>query len=153
MRILIGLPTLGAALAYAGPVLAQPGETLLRSLDWNWDPWILLSLPAAALWYAAGAVRLRRRLDAAGPIGPSEVAAYGAGLVVLFLALISPLDGIADQLFWVHMAQHLLLLMVAAPLLVYGRPAIAFLWALGPASRKRVGQGGPGSACTAGSRA
>lgn len=47
---------------------------------------------------------------------------FYAGLVVVLLALASPLDELADKLFWAHMIQHLLLLVVAAPLIVLSRP-------------------------------
>jgi cytochrome c oxidase assembly factor CtaG len=40
----------------------------------------------------------------------------------VLLSLDSPLDGLADQLFWAHMTQHLLLITVAAPLLSLARP-------------------------------
>ena len=45
-----------------------------------------------------------------------------AGLVVILIALASPIDTLADKLFWVHMIQHVLLLSVAAPLIVLGAP-------------------------------
>ena len=141
MRVLTPLALLCGAIAVANPAcahaLAAPEP---RSVEWDWQPWILASLALAALWYAAGAMRLHRRSDTARPIGAGQIAAYAGGLATLFVALVSPLDSIADQLFWVHMTQHLLLLLAAAPLLVAGRPALAFLWAFGPGGRKRVGR-------------
>jgi cytochrome c oxidase assembly factor CtaG len=53
--------------------------------------------------------------------GPDE-AAFFAGLAVLAVALVSPLDTSAERHLWVHMVQHLLIVSVAAPLLVVGRP-------------------------------
>ncbi len=44
------------------------------------------------------------------------------GLLVILAALASPIDTLAEKLFWVHMVQHVLLLTVAAPLIVLGRP-------------------------------
>ena len=49
-------------------------------------------------------------------------ACFYAGLGVLVLAIDSPVDAYADRLFWVHMVQHVLLTMVAPPLLLLGRP-------------------------------
>ncbi len=49
-------------------------------------------------------------------------AAFYAGLAVLLLALESPIDLLSQSLFWMHMIQHMLLLLVAAPLLVAGAP-------------------------------
>jgi cytochrome c oxidase assembly factor CtaG len=51
------------------------------------------------------------------------------GWTVLFLALVSPLDFLSDQLFSAHMVQHLLLILVAAPLFVIGRFPLALSWA------------------------
>lgn len=47
---------------------------------------------------------------------------FYSGLVVILIALASPIDTLADKLFWVHMIQHVLLLSVAAPLIVLGAP-------------------------------
>src|SRR5205807_966244 len=65
--------------------------------------------------------------------------AFAAGWLALFIALISPLDSLGEILFSAHMAQHEMLMIVAAPLLVLGRPLIAFLWALPAAWRTNVG--------------
>jgi cytochrome c oxidase assembly factor CtaG len=47
---------------------------------------------------------------------------FYAGLVVIVISLTGPIDANAEQLFWVHMTQHVLLLTVAAPLIVMGAP-------------------------------
>jgi putative membrane protein len=59
-----------------------------------------------------------------------RVAAYFGGLLASVVALVSPLDALAGVLFSAHMAQHLILVLVAAPLLVLGAPLVPFLWAL-----------------------
>jgi putative membrane protein len=56
----------------------------------------------------------------------------------LLVALISPLDVLSDALFAAHMTQHELLMLVAAPLMVIGRPWIAFLWSLPAPLRNRM---------------
>ena len=62
-------------------------------------------------------------------------ASFIAGAVVLFVALGPPLDDWSDHyLLLAHMVQHLLLIMLAAPLLLYGTPA----WLLEPLTRNRV---------------
>lgn len=50
------------------------------------------------------------------------VVAFGVGSAILLLALISPIDNYADDLFWVHMVQHMLMVMLVAPLLLLGAP-------------------------------
>ena len=129
------------ALVLAGAGTAEAAETRLqRSVEWSGDWWILASLAVAALWYVAGITRLRRRLGAGRVIGRWEIVSFTLGLGTIFLALESPIDSISDQLFSVHMLQHLLLMLIAAPLLVWGRPAVAFLWAFAPGGRKRIGR-------------
>src|SRR3984885_14797465 len=53
---------------------------------------------------------------------PLRTASFIAGLLTIVIALESPIDAYADQLFWVHMLQHVLLLTVAPPLILLGRP-------------------------------
>ncbi|HEX9105881.1 MAG TPA: cytochrome c oxidase assembly protein, partial [Longimicrobiales bacterium] len=67
-----------------------------------------------------------------------QVTAFAAGLLVVLLALQSPLDALAEALFSAHMTQHLLLVLVAPPLLIWGNPVVAGLWALPRARRARV---------------
>jgi putative membrane protein len=68
----------------------------------------------------------------------SQVAAFVAGLVTLAVALVSPLDSAAAALFSAHMVQHLLLVVVAAPLLVAGRTGRMALMALPGRPRRQV---------------
>jgi cytochrome c oxidase assembly factor CtaG len=58
-------------------------------------------------------------------------------LLTLVVALVSPLDAMGDALFSAHMTQHLLLILVAAPLLVLGEPVLPMLWAIPTAARRR----------------
>ena len=55
------------------------------------------------------------------------------------MALESPIDTLADKLFWAHMIQHLLLLVVAAPLIVLGRPWMS-IWRPLPLGFRRDGR-------------
>ena len=98
--------------------------------DWTWDPLVISALVASAAIYAVGAVRMTRRAGAARPGMRRQALAHGAGLAVLALALLSPLDRVSDALFSAHMVQHELLMLVAAPLIVLGRPAAPLLWTL-----------------------
>lgn len=67
----------------------------------------------------ASLAQLRRR----GLVRTAHPILFGVGLLVLALSLLSPLDRLADQRFSAHMLQHLLLLMVAPPLLLFGLPS------------------------------
>jgi cytochrome c oxidase assembly factor CtaG len=61
-----------------------------------------------------------------------------AGLLVIAAALVGPIDDIADERFSVHMVQHVLLTMVAAPLLALGAPMTVLLLCLSRNARRRV---------------
>ena len=62
---------------------------------------------------------------------------FYAGLLTILVALQSPLDRLAEQLFWDHMIQHLLLLVVAAPLIVLGHPWMS-IWRPLPLGLRRA---------------
>ena len=63
---------------------------------------------------------------------------YASGLSVTLLALASPIDDASDRLVSVHMAQHMMLVLIAAPLLVESRFELALLWALSARSRSKL---------------
>jgi putative membrane protein len=88
--------------------------------SWTIDPAVIVVLLAAAWLYWRGFRRARRLAPGRGP-GAGHWIAYAAGLLVLALALMSPLDAIGDgYLLSAHMGQHLLLSDVAPALLVLG---------------------------------
>lgn len=82
---------------------------------WTADP-ALLWVACGALLYLLGSRGLPRR-----PGDGWRVASFAAGLLAIVIAL-GPLDGLADELFWAHMTQHVLLVGAAAPLLALARP-------------------------------
>jgi putative membrane protein len=89
---------------------------------WRPDPLILGVLILAALLYRSGLAHLgprRRQL-----VRPVHVTAFAGALLVLAIALASPLELAASSVFAAHMVQHLLLMLVVAPLLVCGRPVV-----------------------------
>jgi putative membrane protein len=69
---------------------------------------------------------------------PGSMALFLAGLLAVGVALCSPVDDAAASSLTVHMAQHVLLIGVAPPLLVAGRPLVPLLWALPSRSRIRL---------------
>jgi putative membrane protein len=108
-------------------------------LSWSWRPEIILSLVLAATIHLAGRWRLKQR-GGGQVIAPWRTAAYLGGLAVLWLALMSPIDVLSSQYFFMHMIQHLLLVMIAAPLLLIGNPMPIMLWGLPSTLRLEVGQ-------------
>jgi putative membrane protein len=106
--------------------------------SWSWDPLVTVSLAISAGLYGRGMVRLWRTPGGRRAVRPWQAAAFAAGWSSLVIALISPLDVLSDILFSAHMTQHELLMVVAAPLMVLGRPLIVMLWAFGPSYRQRL---------------
>ena len=106
-------------------------------LAWDLQPWVIVSLVVACFGYAWGVACLPQ--ERRGRIfGPWRIASFCAGIAVLVAALLSPLSSLDDQLFSAHMAQHLLLMLVAPPLLVYSRPIMAWMCALPDGGRRAV---------------
>jgi putative membrane protein len=62
-------------------------------------------------------------------ISVAQVIAFSAGWLALIVALVSPVDALSDSLLWVHMVQHELLMVVAAPLIALSSPMVATAWA------------------------
>ena len=111
-------------------------KALLLSWDIRFE--ILLPLTLLGAFQFIGWRRLRRR--GAGRFATGwRLASYLTGLVVLILALLSPIDVLASQLFSLHMIQHLLLVMVAPPLLWLAGPFATGLWAMPRPLRLQVG--------------
>ncbi len=98
-----------------------------------------LMLAVAALLYGVGLWRLARRVQARRPLA-WRAAAFAVGWAALAVALLSPIDSYATSSFAVHMVQHEMLMLLAAPLLVSGRALPTFLWALPASARRATGR-------------
>jgi putative membrane protein len=90
--------------------------------DWSFEPSVLLGVALTAWIYAEGLRKLARRGRLGRAVTPWHVASFATGLVCILLGLVSPIDALSDQLLTAHMVQHLLLLMIAPPLLLLGKP-------------------------------
>jgi putative membrane protein len=98
---------------------------------WSLEPGPALALALTGCAYAAGARR--------APRWPGwRSAAFGAGLLTVAVALMSGFDGWADRLLSVHMTQHVLITMIAPPLLVLGAPELLALRTLPRVARRRL---------------
>ena len=95
---------------------------------WQFAPVVTAFAVLAAGLYLWGVLRVRRR-HPARPWPWYRTAVFLAGLAVIVIATESGIGSYDDVLFWDHMIQHLLLLMVAPPLLVVGQPATLLLHA------------------------
>ncbi|WP_262270181.1 cytochrome c oxidase assembly protein [Microvirga yunnanensis] len=136
-----------AALLPGGPALAHgtaphgPGD-LWHS--WSADPLVTIPLAASSLLFVLGARRLRCRFGRFLPgFGSAQILCFAAGMIVLAVALLSPLEGLSKPLLSAHMVQHILLIAVAPPLLVLGKPEVPWLWALPVPWRRGLARSGP----------
>jgi putative membrane protein len=112
-------------------------DAAFDQLHWAWEPGVIAPLSVSALLYGRGALELRHR-GRGMALRRWEAACFAGGWIVVALALLSPLHDASEQLFSMHMVQHELLMAVAAPLLVLGRPMMVMLWALPARGRYAV---------------
>ena len=98
--------------------------------SWSWDPLVAVVMGLLLGLYLSGTLRLRSlgRFDRG--LGWPRASAYFLAVFVVFIALSSPIDTFADALLTFHMVQHMLLILVAAPLLLLGRPMTVVFGAL-----------------------
>ena len=124
-----------SALAH-GPVPADPPTLGGLIFGWSFEPAILLPLALVAIGWVAAV----RRVDAAHPGNPvprSRSVAFLAGLAAIAVALQSGIERYDTALFSVHMVQHILLTLVAAPLIALGAPVTLLLRLATPDARRR----------------
>lgn len=98
--------------------------------SWTFDPGVLTLLVAAATLYGLGV----RRTPSWPPL---RVASFLAGLLVLAFALLSGIDRYSELMLSVHMFQHLLLMLLAPILLLWGSP-VRLALAASPAGGRRI---------------
>ena len=131
-----------AALALPGVALAHgagaPAPTFPAFLlRWSFDPLPLVAILGAGAAYLWGT----RRINRAHPDNrqsPYRSWLFFAGLAALGVALLSPIEAYEGSLFSVHMVQHMLLELVAAPLLLAGAPITLALRVARPSIRRRL---------------
>jgi cytochrome c oxidase assembly factor CtaG len=135
LAALAGVLAAATAGAHGAAETADAGEAPLALL-----------LAVAAVAYALGWARLRGRSRLGRGRRTREACLFAAGLAVLGGATLSPLHEAGARSFTLHMAEHELLMLVAAPLLALSRPLATMLWAFPPGPRSALaalGRGGP----------
>jgi putative membrane protein len=110
--------------------------------SWTIDPGLIALLLAAGWLYSCAFVRAKRLSGHRGP-GVSHWLPYASGLLIIAIALMSPLDAIGDRyLLSAHMLQHILLSDVAPALLVLGLRAPVLPLGLGKSGLRLIAPGG-----------
>jgi putative membrane protein len=144
-RVAVAGPAFAGIILALAPVRAAAHDpTAPLTPDQLWTVWASDPLAAAFVLgvgglYAAGLTRLWGRAGRGRGIRFGEAACFAGGLVALAAALVSPLHALGATLFTAHMAQHMVLMVVAAPLLVLGSPGVAALWAMPESWRRGAG--------------
>lgn len=134
--VLLGCLSVAPAVAHEG----KPHHPKDLLYTWGLDPVVLVSLALSGCLYVIGLRQLWRGAGTGRAIRTWEAAAFIGGWLTLFIALVSPLHPLGEVLFSAHMTQHELLMLVAAPLVVLGKPLIAGLWALPLTWSRRLGR-------------
>jgi cytochrome c oxidase assembly factor CtaG len=99
--------------------------TLQIFADWSLPVSLTIAIATTACIYLRGWLMIRRTRPA--QFTSMRLASFLVGLVVLWLAVGSPMDGFADALLSAHMIEHLLLMSVVPPLLLFGLPVVPIL--------------------------
>lgn len=109
------MPTL-----YAHEVYNRLPDEVFK-VKWDWDPALLFFL-LLLIFYARALPKFKRTV-----VEPWQVGLFFVGVLLNILALMPPIDPLADQLFWVHMVQHLMITHLGVPLMLFGVPFFVIL--------------------------
>lgn len=142
MRLL--LPAL--LLLLASPAPAHGGHGDAEGFGWSFEPWALVPLLLSLGLYLVGLARLWGRAENSVPTVRRNAALFLLGWLTLAGATISPLHEGGEHSFTLHMIEHELIMLVAAPLMALSRPLGVMLWALPPGGRVGLSnwaRGGP----------
>jgi putative membrane protein len=101
--------------------------------EWDFEPDIVILTLIACAVYAAGIVRRPAAEDA---LRLWRHVAYFSGVAAVFLSLVSPIDAMADRLFWMHQIQHMLLRMIGPMLIALAAPQAMLVAGLPRAVRR-----------------
>jgi putative membrane protein len=125
------------SVALAHPL--APTTPSITWMTWSWNPWVVGSLILAAFLYLCGGRAWRHTAARARGGRHWDRMAFWSGWGVLGVALVSPVHALGTVLFSAHMIQHEMLMLIAAPLFVLGRPLPLFLRALPLPWRRQLG--------------
>jgi cytochrome c oxidase assembly factor CtaG len=124
------------SIAYAhslSEALYEPLPEGLFQYKFDWDP-TLIGFILLGYFYRKGLKAFRGK----APIKRWQIACFCAGLGVNILALVPPIDPLSDRLFFMHMIQHLLIINVGVPLMLFGVPFFVILRGIPPLFRRKI---------------
>jgi putative membrane protein len=118
------------ALAHSFYDPIPPGLFLFKM---DWDPTVIFFL-VMSYYYFKGLKAFKGKR----PIENWQVACFVAGILCNFAALMPPIDPLADRLFFVHMIQHMMIMMIGTPLIILGAPFFVISRGLGRIPRSYI---------------
>ncbi len=103
--------------------------------QWNTSPSLYVGTALVIGFYLYAVGPLRRKYHLADSVQRGQIIIFLSGVLIIFLALASPLDELGDEyLFSAHMVQHLLITLAGPPLILLGTPG----WLIQPLLRDRL---------------
>ena len=111
---------------FAVPASADSHEPSTEGV-WGWwviDPLAIVTVVVLAVLYYRGLKDWKKR---SRPVHRWQIASFYAGVAILFIALVSPLDPLSERLFMFHNVQHVLLRVAAPALIILGAPVTPIL--------------------------
>ena len=108
------------------------------SLHPGFDITLACLLLGTSLLYARGVARVWAKAGMGRGIRFGDASRFALGMLAVAAALLSPIDALADRSFALHMVEHEMLMVVAAPLLVLARPLEACAWSLHRTPRQQL---------------
>jgi cytochrome c oxidase assembly factor CtaG len=127
---------LAPVVAAHGPVPADAPTAGSLLFDWTIEPIPALAIVAGLLWWR-WATRRVNVLHPTNPVPRRRSVAFVGGMAAIAFALMSGIDRYDTTLFSVHMVQHILLTLAAAPLIALSAPITLLLRVASPATRRR----------------
>jgi cytochrome c oxidase assembly factor CtaG len=123
------------ALAH-GPAPADPPEALNLTFGWTFEPLVTIGIVVALLVWRS-AVRRVNVQHPGNPVPPERTWTFVGGMAAIAVALMSGIDAYDTTLFSIHMIQHILLILIAAPLIALSAPITLLLRVASPQTRHR----------------
>lgn len=133
--VALALGVAPSVLAHGGAVPPEP-TPLAFLLDWRFDPTVWLPAIAAVLLWRSGVGQVNRA-HPQSPVLRRRTVSWLLGIAAILVALDSGIERYDTTLFSDHMVQHLLLTLVAPPLLLYAGPITLLLRVASPETRRR----------------
>ena len=147
----LGWAALAGPVAAHGPVPTDPPSAANLLLGWTFPPLPTLAILVSVVWWL-WAVRRVNATHPDHPVPRRRTVAFLGGMLALGFALCSGIEAYDTTLFSLHMVQHVLLMLVAAPLIALSAPVTLLLRLSAPATRQRWILPGPALARDPGAR-